>query len=239
MIRIIILILCCVFPFTSVNALTIGTSSDNPPFSTKIDVKNHFYGFDIDIMTEICKRIQEPCNYLPYTFNQLFVAIDNNAIDLAISAITISSERELRYLFSSPYYISQAQFMVLNTSTVKSLSDLRGKRIGVIGNPTQRLVEKLYKGNVTVKEFPEILDLLAGLNNDEIDAVVMDRGEVQYWFANSEDQYKMLHPSFDYGTGYGIMANKAQAALMNRVNDALLNMKADKTYDVIYARYFG
>ena len=77
------------------------------------------------------------------------------------------------------------------------------------------------------------------MNNKDIDAVVMDKGEVQYWYANGDDQYKMLPSAFNYGLGYGIMANKSQGVLMNAVNQALQNMKADKTYNRIYAQYFG
>lgn len=228
-----------VSPFSYGYILRIGTSGDNPPFSTRIDLQNHFYGFDIEIMGEICKRIQATCDYTSFTFNELFTAIDQHKIDLAISAITISKEREQRYLFSLPYYVSQAQFMVLNQSPANTLPALTGKRIGVIGNPTKILITNLFKGQVTVVEYPQILELLGALNNKDIDAVVMDRGEVQYWFANSRDLYKMIPSAYSYGQGYGIMANKDQPALMKKVDDALAQMKADKTYDRIYASYFG
>ncbi len=232
-------ILLLVAPLTYGKPLIIGTSGDNPPFSMRIDAKKYFYGFDIEIIGEICKRIQATCSYKSYGFSKIFAAIDNQEIDLAISAITISKSREQRYLFSRPYYVSDAQFMTFSQSPINALDDLKDKHIGVIGNPTKELVQTLYKGHITVIEYPSILELLDGLNKKEIDAVVMDKGEVQYWFANSGDLYKMIPPAFNYGAGYGIMANKNQSVLMKQVDDALQSMRADKTYDIIYARYFG
>ena len=232
-------ILLLIAPFTYGNTLTIGTMSYDPPLSIKINEKNNFYGFDIDIMSEICKRIQATCNYKPFTFSQLFTAVDKREIDLAIASISISKEREQLYLFSSPYYFSQAQFVTISKSPISTLEALTGKRIGLIGIPTKELVLKLYKGDVTVIEYLDIPAQLNGLNQKEVDAVVIDKGVVQYWFANSDDLYKIILPFVNYGTGYGIMTNKDQSALINQVNDALQKMKADKTYDTIYAKYFG
>ncbi|HAU0346274.1 TPA: transporter substrate-binding domain-containing protein [Legionella pneumophila] len=45
-------------------SLTIGIVPYDPPFSMNAD-KNHFFGFDIELMTEICKQIKAQCQLKP------------------------------------------------------------------------------------------------------------------------------------------------------------------------------
>jgi ABC-type amino acid transport substrate-binding protein len=88
----------------------IGRTTQNPPFSSLADQKDHFYGFDIDIMGEICGRLQLKCKYKPLLFNELFTEIAAKKIDLAIAAIIITPNRQ-QFLFSLPYLKSYARFI--------------------------------------------------------------------------------------------------------------------------------
>ncbi len=54
----IFLILLLLVPACHAKTLLIGTTAQNPPFSSIADQKENFYGFDIDIMGEVCRRIK-------------------------------------------------------------------------------------------------------------------------------------------------------------------------------------
>ncbi|WP_154699092.1 transporter substrate-binding domain-containing protein, partial [Legionella pneumophila] len=43
--------------------LTIGTSKFNPPFEVWSGNNSSLYGFDIDLMQEICRRLHATCTF--------------------------------------------------------------------------------------------------------------------------------------------------------------------------------
>lgn len=140
--RIYLCSLLLVIPFYKGYALTltIGTLSYNPPFEIQVNnssKKNEFYGFEIELIDEICKRINAKCQYKPLLFEQILSEVNSGAIDLGIGSINITPERSERFLFSLPYKASYHQFLVPSNSNIKKIDDLKGKTIGIhLGSPT-------------------------------------------------------------------------------------------------------
>ncbi len=233
----IILILLLINTCSYAKSLNIGVLSDNPPYSTQID-KNHYYGFDITIISEICRRLNAHCNYISMNFNSLFSSLDANKIDLAIATITISPERQQEYLFSIPYLPSAAELLTNRSSPMTSIKDIENKNIGVhIGSITSALLMKAYGQRVTVIQYPNTGEVLLALKNRAVDAIVMEVGAAQYWFANSANQYKLFPPIISVGNGFGIMAKKGQGPLIAEVNKALQSMETDGTFLKTYRLY--
>jgi arginine transport system substrate-binding protein len=240
--RLVLLILFVTFNLSPSQAkpLLIGTTTQNPPFSSIADQKNDFYGFDIDLMGAICNRIQQQCQFQPTVFNKLFTNLASRKIDLAIAAIIMTKDREQHFLFSLPYLESTALFMTRKESTINEPNDIINKKIGVrLGTPFRELAVSLYEKKITLVDFPVMSELLSGLNNDQVDAVLINSEAAKYWVLNNNSLYKLIGNPISIGGGYGIMANPDQTKLMFEINRALLNIEADGTYLNIYTRYFG
>ena len=235
-----LLILLLALPISYAQTLLIGTTSQNPPFSSLADQKDHFYGFDIDIMGEICKRIKLSCTFTPSIFNELFTKLQTGKIDIAIAAIVITKDRQQQFLFSLPYLESYAQFITKSNSSINTPKDIQNKKVGVRrGTPFKNLALELYNNQINIIEFPGVWDLLEGLNNNTIDIALTNAEAAKYWFTNNDDLYKLIGNQIETGEGYGIMANKGQEKLIAQINHALMSMQADGTYLEIYTRYFG
>lgn len=78
--------------------------------------------------------------------------------------------------------------------------------------------------------------MLQALNENKVDAVLLDSGIVQYWTANNSDLLRSVGDPM--GSGYGIMANKNNEALIETINKYLLELENDDTYLKLYRRYF-
>ncbi|KTD43787.1 transporter substrate-binding domain-containing protein [Legionella oakridgensis] len=115
-------------PYLLAKTLTIGSAPLNPPFETLASQPNHFFGFDIDLMIEICKRINLQCDFIPMPFDNLFSSIQERKIDLAIAAITITPAREAEFLFSLPYLESNGHFLALRKSAINTPEEIAGKK---------------------------------------------------------------------------------------------------------------
>jgi len=233
------LVLLLVFSWAHAKELLIGTTSQNPPFNSIADNRSHFYGFDIDILGEICRRLKVECKFKPVLFNDLFTAVAANKIDLAIAAIIITPYRQQQFLFSLPYLESNAQFLAKQNSQLTSPESIENKIVGTrLGTPFADFAREIYKNKITIIEYPDIAELLNGLNNDKVDAILMDAEAAKNWVSNNSDLYKLIGTQMPIGNGYGIMANPNQTQLVAQINQALLSMEADGTYIKIYSRYF-
>lgn len=220
--------------------LNIGSTTFNPPFNSLADVKNHFYGFDVDIMGEICRRIKQRCQFKPAIFNNLFTQISSKKIDLAIASIIITASRKQKFLFSLPYLESNAQFLTQKTSAINQPKDILNQRVGVRrGTVFKELALSLYRNKITVKEFPEINDIIDALNMNQVDVVLMPAESARYWFSNNSMIYKLVGAQIPIGDGYGIMANQNEGELITAINQALISMEADGTYLKIFRQYFN
>ncbi len=226
-------------PCSFAKTYLVGTSSDNPPFGTIASQHDIFFGFDIDMMTEICKRIKIDCKFKSHLFNDLFGNLKAGKIDLAIAAIIITPDRQENFLFSLPYLQSDARFITLHQSPIKQPSDIGGKTVGTrLGTPFKDLAIELYKNKITLIDYSTIPIMLDALSHNKVDIILMGDEPAKFWNVNNTGVYKLIGSKIPIGKGYGIMANKGQDALMKRINQALLNMEEDGTYLQIYTRYF-
>ncbi|KTD75235.1 MULTISPECIES: transporter substrate-binding domain-containing protein [Legionella] len=218
-------------------SLTIGIVAYDPPFSMNAD-KNHFFGFDIELMSELCKQISVQCHFEPMLFDALFTDINEGKIDLAIAAITITNERQQKFLFSLPYLASEARFVTTKNSLIKTLKKLNNKTIGIIkGSLFKQLITQKFKTNL-IKEYPSTNQLITALNQQEVDALLMDDFSADYWIANNNTLFKGIGRPFSVGIGYGIMAKINSIVLMNQINQALKHLEKNGVYLSLYQKYF-
>ena len=72
-----------------------------------------------------------------------------------------------------------------------------------------------------------------------VDAVVGDNGVVEHYVANNgAEQLKIVEDSSFAPEQFGIVVKKGNTELLEKINQGLAAIKADGTYDKIYAKYF-
>jgi ABC-type amino acid transport substrate-binding protein len=230
---------------TPKQVLRIGTTAHYPPFASIADQKNDFVGFEIDIMGQICKRINASCQYKAMTVEALAPALMMEQIDLAMAAIIIPSVKIEPFIFSLPYLPSSAQFMTEKQSSINVPADIRNKKVGVRSGTLYNnsllgsLVKQIYQDEVTIVMYPKMDDMFVALTNHEIDVIFTNTEAVKYWNFNNGNTYKLIGSAIPIGNGYGIMGKKDQETLFANINRALLGMEADGAYLNIYSRYFS
>ena len=229
---------------TYADTLIIGTSADSPPFASLADGKNHFYGFEIDIMLEVCTRIQATCEFKPTLVSKLSDSILKGKINLAVAAIILPSSPLKGLIFSLPYYTSNGQFITLAQSSINNLEDLRNKKIGVRqgtlykGNLFKDLILAMFDNQLNVIEYPNTSDLMLALTNGDVDADFSNEQTMKYWYTNNTNLFRLVGNKIPIGNGYAIMAKEGEEALIKNINHALINMESDGSYLKIYKRYF-
>jgi polar amino acid transport system substrate-binding protein len=131
---------------------------------------------------------------------------------------------------------------VKETSKVAKFADLKKLKVGVqTGTTGDEAVSKLLgKTNTNVKRFESTPLALKELEAGGVDAVVADNGVVIHYVANNPGgKFKTVSDKDFVPEQYGIALKKGNAELLAKMNEGLKAIKADGTYDQIYAKTFG
>jgi len=224
--------------------LSIGSDNDYPPFEEIKPGAKTPDGFDVDLYTEIAKRLGLTAKSTTTNFDALFTSsIPTGVFDLGVSAITIKEERKKTVDFTNPYYRSDLSLAINNDKTpeIKTIDDLAGKTVGVQkGTTGEACADYLKKqGKVgDVKSFdstgPAFQDLLAG----RIAAVVNDRPASQGFIEKSPETLKVVQ-IISTQEEYGFAVSKEHPDLRVAINDQLTKIMQDGTYATIYQKWFG
>src|SRR5262249_8753985 len=108
------------------------------------------------------------------SFETIFRDVQQGKFDAAISAATITEEREKAVDFSNPYYLSEQAVLVKDGSPIASLEDLEGKTVGVQQGTTGQELAKEELGGAEVRPFPEGPDAVNALKSGTVEGVVID-----------------------------------------------------------------
>lgn len=218
--------------------LTIGVLI-TPPYAVYTGTGKQYFGFAIDLMDNICRQIQAECTYKPMRLNTELDALQNGTVDLAFTQIPISDDSTGQFLFSLPYLISDGQFLTLTGTNINKVTDIKDKRIGVLSVTLNEVLKESHFNNGQIKLFSTFPDLIAGLENNDVDVVFINNNVGQYLINNAMIDVKLVGDKIPIGEGYGILGLKTNKELIDKVNSALLKMEGDGSYLKIYSIYFG
>ncbi len=121
-------------------------------------------------------------------------------------------------------------------SSVSSINDLHGKSVGTTSGSTAS--GYLDRREVRHHGYEDLETLLAAFESNELDAVVFDAPILAY-YANTEGRHtaQIVGPVF-LPENYGIIL-PPNSPLAEPLNQSLLRLRENGTYDDIYRKWFG
>lgn len=213
--------------------LYVGTNAEFPPFEY-LD-KGEFVGFDIDLVKAIGEKIDMEIVIKDMAFDGLIPALEMNKIDIVIAGMTANEERKQTVNFSSPYYTAN-QVIILNESNedIKTFDDLNDKLVGVVLGFTGDVVVSEMK-NIKSKKYNASYAAIMELQNKKIDAIVLD-SETALNYVKHNKSLKLAETSGE-PEEYAIAISKKNIKLLEKINKALEEIKADGTYDSLLKKH--
>lgn len=219
----------------------VGTDAAYAPFESETPQKE-IVGFDIDVVKAVAQKAGIEVKFVNTPWEGIFNTLAQGDRDLLVSAITITEERKQTMDFSDPYFDAQQLIAVKANSKVTKFEELKKLKVGVqTGTTGDEVVTKLQgKTSANIKRFESTPLALKELESGGVDAVVADNGVIiNYVTNNSGSKFKTVADKTFQNEQYGIAVKKGNADLLGKINKGLADIKADGTYDKIYAQYFG
>lgn len=121
----------------------VGVSGDFYPFCYKEN--DQLKGFEIDLWEQLAQMNNWQLEYTVADFSGLFGMLDTGKIDtVARQTSSDNQARREKYLFSDVYLYSTYNLVVKGDSSLQSLEDFKGKKIGVVmGGDGERNLKQL------------------------------------------------------------------------------------------------
>ena len=219
--------------------LKVAAGPDFAPFAFTEEKSKEYVGFEMDLIKAIAKQMGTKAEISNISFDGLIPALLANNVDLAISGVTITPERQQKVDFSQAYYRSGLSIMVrTENNEIKSFKDLAGKKVAVqIGTSSATAAKNIP--NATVREFNLVPEVVMELQNKGVDAVINDLPVNQYYIKTANNKELKIVGSILEAEDYGIALDKKNTEVQKKLNAALAELKKNGEYDKIYEKWFG
>ncbi|MGP9653466.1 amino acid ABC transporter substrate-binding protein [Halomonas sp. AOP35-4E-18] len=156
------------------DTLRVGMSGGYFPF-TFVE-QDELKGFEVDVMNAVGEITGDDIEFVTASFSGLAGMLESGRIDTIANQITITPEREAKYLFTSPYVYDGAQVVVREgNEAIKGVEDLSGKSVAVnLGsNYEQLLREQPNADDIDIRTYESNIEQDVALGR--VEAFVMDR----------------------------------------------------------------
>ena len=216
--------------------LTVGTNAEFPPFEYVNDAGEPD-GFDIALIKAIGEKLGVEVVVENMEFASLVSSIGSK-IDVSIAGMTVTEEKKQSVDFSDSYY-EAVQYVILPVdSPIATGEDLKNKAIGVQLGTTGDFIASDIEGAV-VSQYNKAVDAVNDLINGRVDCVIIDKNPALVFEGKFEGQVVVVDGAqFEFEPEeYAIAMPKGDAALVEQINAALEEIKADGTFDELVKNY--
>lgn len=219
----------------------LGLDDSFPPMGFR-DENNDIVGFDIDVASAVAEKLGVAFVAQPIAWDAKELELNSGNIDCIWNGMSITPEREESMAMSFPYLNNQMIFYAKADSGIAAVEDLAGKVVAVQnGSYAEELLNGEYAElAAAMKEvigYDEYLTALMDLQQGGCDAVLVDRvvGEYKISGMGATDLVAAIALTDD---NYGIGFRKEDIALRDKVQEILVELKADGTLAEICQKWF-
>lgn len=221
--------------------IIVGMSGGYKPY-TYLDENSELTGFDVDIWKEIASRLDGTVEFETADFSGLFGLLDSGKLTTIANQITVTDERIEKYDFTDPYVYYGAQLVVKgDNETIKSLEDLKGKKVGVsLGSNYEQMIKDFdVNSEIDVITYESYQGSLQDVSIGRIDAVLNDKLAALIAIEESGLEIKFGGQAVErLMNAFPMLKSDENKDLIEKVNKVLNEMREDGTLSEISLKYF-
>ncbi|MBR6782073.1 MAG: transporter substrate-binding domain-containing protein [Clostridia bacterium] len=245
------------------NTLVMATNAAFPPYEYKDGDK--IVGIDAEIAAAIADKLGMTLEIVDVDFGAVLTGVAEGKYDMGMAGITVTDKRKESMDFSNTYATGIQVIIVNDGSTIATLDDLwnfdeNGDPVS-LKNPDIKIgVQQDTTGDIysssaisgwgfndlnddesiktdRVVRYKTGAEAISALKTGKVDCVIIDN-EPAKSFVAANDGIHILEGDNEYAVeDYAICVDKGNTELLNKINQALADLKADGTIDRIINKY--
>jgi polar amino acid transport system substrate-binding protein len=157
--------------------LIVGTMGKMPPLNMTTK-DGELIGMEVDLAKAIAGAMGVKARFETMAFSELLPALQAGKVDMVLSGMTITAERNLKVAFVGPYFQSGKAFLtkiktIAEADEAADVNKPDTKLVALKGSTSQTFAEKFIpKATLwTASDYDEAVDMVL---NDKVDAMIAD-----------------------------------------------------------------
>ena len=204
------------------------------------DESDTLVGYDVEVSRAIAEKLGVEPEYVESDWDSLFAGLDAGRYDIVCNGVEVTDERAKTYDFTTPYgYIHTALSVRKDNDEITSFEDLKGKT--TTNSLASTYMELAESYGATVQGIDTLEETIQLLTAGRIDATL--NADVSFY------DYLNVHPDADFKLGaqtedashvaIPLRKGDASATLLEAINTAIDDLRADGTLKELSEKYFG
>ena len=232
--------------FQTYKKVVIGFDNTFVPMGFQ-DKSGKNIGFDIDLANAVFEKYGIKVEWQAINWDLKETELKNGNIDLIWNGYSKTEERESVVQFTKQYMVNEQVIVVKKSKNIKSISQLKDKVLGAQNgssgydtfNEKPEVLKNIVKNN-DATQYESFNEALIDLENDRIDALLIDRVYANYYLKqqNKLDDYNIINAGFD-SEAFAVGARKADITLVNKINEAFFELYSEGKFQEISNKWFG
>jgi len=217
--------------------MTIGVKFDVPPFGLNNPQSGEVEGFDVDLGNYIADRLGVEAEFVEANSDNRIPLLVDGSIDLILSTMTITEERDQEIDFSEPYYVANGDILIPEGSDIAGIDDLNGQTVcTALGSTYQETIEEEAPDADLrlVDRYSECLELI---QTGAIDAVSTDN-VILTGMVIQDDTLSLLGEDFTTEP-YGVGIPDGDTEMKEFVDESVAEFIDDGTWQETYDEWVG
>ena len=204
------------------------------------DESDTLVGYDVEVSRAIAEKLGVEPEYVESDWDSLFAGLDAGRYDLVCNGVEVTDERAKTYDFTTPYgYIHTALAVRKDNDDITTFEDLNGKTTANSLASTYMELAESY--GATVQGIDTLEETIQLLTAGRIDATLnADVSFYDYLNVHPDADFKIVAQTEDAShVAIPLRKSDASATLLEAINTAIDELRADGTLKELSEKYFG
>ena len=221
---IVIMLLCFSTSAFAGKSIVVAVPASIPPLAFVGD-DGELAGYSVDYIKAVAEAAGFELVLKNAAWSGIFASLVQGDFDAICGAVTITEKRKKVVDFTNVYLDVSHVLAVRKSSIVKSLGELKGKRvggkIGSIGFQALTAIE-----GIEAVAYPEVSSLLTALKDNQVEAVVYEEPTIHYYIEKQYKETLKIAAVIDNRKDHlGIAVKKGNSEILNLLNKGIAAVK--------------
>ncbi|MDY4491824.1 transporter substrate-binding domain-containing protein [Schaalia hyovaginalis] len=218
--------------------LKIGTEGTYAPFTYHDPATNELTGYDVEVISALADKLGVTPEFAEVKWDAIFAGLEAGRYDLIANQVSVNDERLARYDLSNTYASSSPVALVAEDDTsITSIEDVAGRRAAHSATSNWTRISK--DAGARLEPVDGFTEAITAIRDGRVDYTINDGLAVLDYLKSTEDPGVKIAFELPEQAVAQAFALRKDSGLLDAINRALDELRAEGTLQAISEKYFG
>ena len=222
--------------------LSCGTQNVSEPYAFPDPSTRQIVGFDVDICNALAKGLGVKLVHKPVSTDARIPELKTRRVDVLAASVAFMPARAAQVDFSNQYFVAPIKILVRDSSPIKTIADLAGKKISASEGSSSAALGASKLPDSRLLTFHDISSGFLALQQGKVDGLVAGQLILSRFAREAAqkggEQYRLL-PGSIFEERIGVAINKNEPTLVAAINQILLNYEKSGELQTSFDKWLG